>query len=234
MSQKYANILNNYGLGPGKSISSDSQPGKPGVVLIIKIMENKIIKEDKTKWEFITSPNFWPGRKTPCTVLVYHYTADGLIEKTAKFFQQKDKTSAHFLIERDGKIVQMVKLTDRAWHAGVSEWKGKKDVNNFSVGIEICNWGPLIKKDGKYFCWPNNYSLEYKGSNPFIDKLGNVWEPYSDMQILALIGVTKYILKEIPTIALENIVGHEHIALGRKQDPGPAFPWEAVKLELKK
>ncbi|MDO8611175.1 MAG: N-acetylmuramoyl-L-alanine amidase [bacterium] len=190
--------------------------------------ENKL----ENCWEFIGSPNYWLGRKISCTTLIYHYTADGLIDKTVKFFQQKDKTSAHFLIERDGKIIQMVKLVDRAWHAGVSEWNGKKEVNNFSVGIEICNWGPLIEKSKKYFCWPNNYLLEYMGENPFIDKLGKAWEPYPEAQIQALIRISKYILKEIPTIAKENIIGHEHIAPVRKQDPGPAFPWERVRAEL--
>ncbi|MDP3052306.1 MAG: N-acetylmuramoyl-L-alanine amidase, partial [bacterium] len=104
------------------------------------------MEENKTKWEFTISPNCWPGRKMPCTVLVYHYTAGGLIDQTIKYFQQAGGVSAHFVIERDGKVIQMIKLEDRAWHAGVSEWKGIKEVNQFSIGIEICNWGPLKKQ----------------------------------------------------------------------------------------
>lgn len=192
------------------------------------------MEENKSKWEFIVSPNYWQGRNVLCTVLVYHYTADGPIEKTVKFFQQKDKTSAHFLIERDGKIVQMVKLMDRAWHAGDSIWKGVKGVNNFSVGIEICNWGPLKKKGNDYFCWPNNYAQRFIGTEPFKDNKGGFWENYPDVQIKALIEISKYILEQFPAITLDNIVGHENIAPGRKQDPGPAFPWERVRLELKR
>lgn len=80
------------------------------------------MEENKPNWEFIVSPNHWPRRKAPCTVLIYHYTAGGPIESCIKYFQQKDKISAHFIIERDGRVVQMVKLEDRAWHAGESTW----------------------------------------------------------------------------------------------------------------
>ena len=45
--------------------------------------------------------------------------------------------SAHCLVERDGNIIQFVSFGDRAWHAGVSEWRGEPVCNNFSVGIEL-------------------------------------------------------------------------------------------------
>ena len=192
------------------------------------------MEEDKLKFEFIASPNFWPGRKVPCTVLVYHYTAGGPIESCVKYFQQKDGTSAHFVIERDGKIVQMVKLTDRAWHAGESIWKGVKGVNNFSIGVEICNWGLLKKKGNDYFCWPKDYSQKFTGIEPFKDSKGDFWENYPEAQIKSLINVSKFILEKFPTITLDNIIGHENIAPGRKKDPGSAFLWEVVKSELKR
>jgi AmpD protein len=47
------------------------------------------------------------------------------------------KVSAHFLIRRDGALVQFVGCLDRAWHAGVSAWKGRERCNDFSVGIEL-------------------------------------------------------------------------------------------------
>ena len=142
-------------------------------------MENT---EDKrgTRWEFIKSPNYWPGRKMPCTVLVYHYTAGGSADGCVKYFQQPETVSAHFVVGRDGKIIQMVNLSDRSWHAGDSIWKGKKWVNNFSVGIEICNWGPLKKKGDKFYCWPSNYGIKYTGGVPFQDSLGNYWENYTE------------------------------------------------------
>lgn len=190
--------------------------------------------EMECQWEFIESPNFWPGRKKPCSVLVYHYTAGGSLDSCVKWFQQKDGVSAHFVIGRDGRIVQMVKLCDRAWHAGSSVWKGVSDVNHFSVGIEICNWGILKKKGNNYYCWPKDYSVIFDGNNPYEDKNGVYWESYSDEQIRSVIEVTKSILKHFFIIALDDIIGHEHISPGRKTDPGPAFPWDTVKSELKK
>ena len=47
------------------------------------------------------------------------------------------KVSAHFFIKRDGEIVQFVSVDDRAWHAGVSSFKGQDNCNDFSIGIEL-------------------------------------------------------------------------------------------------
>ncbi|MSQ64243.1 MAG: 1,6-anhydro-N-acetylmuramyl-L-alanine amidase AmpD [Betaproteobacteria bacterium] len=55
------------------------------------------------------------------------------------------RVSAHFLIYRDGEIVQFVPLQRRAWHAGVSRWRGRERCNDFSVGVELEGTG-----DGKF------------------------------------------------------------------------------------
>jgi AmpD protein len=47
------------------------------------------------------------------------------------------RVSAHFLIRRDGALTQFVSCADRAWHAGVSRWKGRERCNDFSIGIEL-------------------------------------------------------------------------------------------------
>lgn len=47
------------------------------------------------------------------------------------------RVSAHFLIRRDGELIQFVSCLDRAWHAGVSAWKGHERCNDFSIGIEL-------------------------------------------------------------------------------------------------
>jgi N-acetyl-anhydromuramoyl-L-alanine amidase len=47
------------------------------------------------------------------------------------------KVSSHFFIRRDGEIIQFVSCLDRAWHAGVSSWKGRERCNDFSIGIEL-------------------------------------------------------------------------------------------------
>jgi N-acetyl-anhydromuramoyl-L-alanine amidase len=47
------------------------------------------------------------------------------------------KASAHFLVRRDGSVIQFVPCTKRAWHAGESSWKGRSRCNDFSIGIEV-------------------------------------------------------------------------------------------------
>ena len=47
------------------------------------------------------------------------------------------RVSAHFFLRRDGELLQFVNVDDRAWHAGVSMWRGRENCNDFSVGIEL-------------------------------------------------------------------------------------------------
>jgi AmpD protein len=47
------------------------------------------------------------------------------------------KASAHFLVRRDGEVIQFVPCAKRAWHAGESSWKGRPRCNDFSIGIEV-------------------------------------------------------------------------------------------------
>jgi N-acetylmuramoyl-L-alanine amidase len=91
--------------------------------------------------DYIPSPN--QGVRPPdatVTAIVVHATVTPTREATVNWFlNQASQVSAHYVVGRDGHIVQMVDDTGRAWHAGVSELEGVKNVNNFSVGIEIVN-----------------------------------------------------------------------------------------------
>lgn len=99
------------------------------------------------------------------------------------------EVSAHFVIRRSGELLQFVSLLDRAWHAGPSQWQGRSNCNDFSVGIEL-------------------EGLEHT--------------PFELAQYDALASL----LRDIDTAwPLAQVVGHEHIAPGRKQDPGKAFDW---------
>lgn len=60
------------------------------------------------------------------------------------------KVSAHVLIKRNGEIIQFVPFNKRAWHAGVSSYKGKNDCNNFSIGIELEGSDDDIFEDIQY------------------------------------------------------------------------------------
>jgi N-acetylmuramoyl-L-alanine amidase len=91
------------------------------------------------------SPNYRTGRSKPITCVVIHATATAAIESPRDWLSNPaSKVSAHYLIGTDGAIYHMVHESDTAWHAGESEWRGEKNVNDFGIGIELVN-----SNDGK-------------------------------------------------------------------------------------
>lgn len=112
------------------------------------------------------------------------YAADPYFEQLRPL-----RVSAHFLIRRDGVVVQFVSVNDRAWHAGASNFCGRERCNDFSIGIEL---------------------------------EGTDHEPFEAAQYAALAALTAALQQACP---LKSVTGHEHIAPGRKTDPGPFFDW---------
>ena len=89
------------------------------------------------------SPNFGARRDglTP-TIIVIHYTAMACTEAAIqRLCDPSSEVSAHYVIGRDGTLVQLVAEADRAWHAGQGEWRGMTDINSRSIGIELDNRG---------------------------------------------------------------------------------------------
>jgi N-acetylmuramoyl-L-alanine amidase len=90
---------------------------------------------------WVPSPNF-NERPDPdnITTIVVHATANSTLVGVISWFQNPTAyVSAHYVIGKDGKMVQMVKDEDRAWHAGKSEWRGVPNVNDYGLGIELVN-----------------------------------------------------------------------------------------------
>lgn len=164
----------------------------------------------------------------PPTLLVMHYTASGLgIEADAKFFADQSQTSAsaHLLLGEDGSLIQCVPFNKIAHHAGTSSWRGRAGCNNFSIGIEIDNWGLLKKlEDGTIRSW-TGVKVDMSRVLKARHKNGSdeaYWYTYPAEQLRKLEEVTTAILRAYPSI--KEVVGHDDIAPGRKTDPGPAFP----------
>tara|TARA_Y100000768_G_C23872771_1_gene631280 strand:+ start:334 stop:1041 length:708 start_codon:yes stop_codon:yes gene_type:complete len=128
--------------------------------------------------------------------LIIHYTGmqSGRVSMD-RLKNPKSRVSCHYFIERNGDIYKMVEDNKIAWHAGKSKWKDIKDMNKYSIGIEIQNKGHLI-----------NY------------------QNYSKKQIFSLIKLIKILMKKYK-IKKRNILGHSDIAPLRKKDPGEKFPW---------
>lgn len=173
------------------------------------------------------SPNSG-GKLSAPSLLVMHYTVSGGTGPegvTDYFLSPKAKASAHLIVGRNGKIDQVVPFDVRAWHAGTSVWRGKPNCNDYSIGIEVDNWGRLARaEDGSFRSAADKVvpadrvtKLRHKH-----DSVDAYWEIYPEKQLAALVDATRAILDAYPSI--REIVGHDDIAPIRKSDPGPAFP----------
>jgi len=144
------------------------------------------------------SPNF-DTRKGPPDTLVLHYTGMPTGEAALARLRDADaKVSSHYLVEEDGRVFRLVPEERRAWHAGLSFWKGRDDLNSASVGIEIVNPG---------------HEFGYRA--------------FPDAQIAAVIALVTDIRSRW-TIEDDRIIGHSDVAPERKDDPGELFPWKRL------
>lgn len=182
----------------------------------------------------VQSPNFSSRPANSISLVVIHYTAGASAASTASYCATKAAAvSYHLIIDRTGSIYQCVPFNRVAWHAGLSEWGGKNNVNSFSIGIGLANWGPV--RPGfwpQFYAYPNNYTLllptgttvyraNHKGDNTQPPSANRFWEAYPLAQILSLRAVLSALL---PYYQIAEIIGHDDCAPGRKTDPGPAFP----------
>jgi N-acetylmuramoyl-L-alanine amidase len=144
------------------------------------------------------SPN-QDDRDTPVDMLLLHYT--GMASGQAAIERLRDpvaRVSSHYVVEEDGTIWRLVAEQRRAWHAGISHWRGHDTLNGRSIGIEIVNpgheWG---------------------------------YRPFPSVQMAAVIWLCQGILgrHSIPAV---NVVGHSDVAPDRKTDPGELFDWPAL------
>lgn len=164
------------------------------------------------------------GPITP-TLIVLHDTA-GRLDKgssVAWFRSKKCTTSAHFVVERDGEIVQMVECTKKAFHAGASEWRGRKFCNSFSIGIEIVNPGKLDAGGRAWFGKATDAPIERQATLAHGD---GYWLPYTPEQIGAVKGLCRAIIAAYPDC--NEITTHWAISPGRKIDPCPLLPLDDI------
>ena len=143
------------------------------------------------------SPNHAP-RQEPLRIdmLVLHYT--GMTSADAAILRLCDpgaKVSAHYVVEENGTIWQLVPEERRAFHAGVSCWEGDRDLNAVSLGIEIVNpgheWG---------------------------------YRPFPEIQMASVEALCAELISRY-SIPAHRVVGHSDIAPERKMDPGELFDW---------
>lgn len=141
------------------------------------------------------SPSY-DGRTAPPDMVVLHYTGMRSGEEAlARLTDPQAKVSAHYLVEEDGRIFRLVEEGRRAWHAGVSFWKGRTDINSASIGVEIVNPG---------------HEFGYRD--------------FPDAQMSAVIDLLDDVRSRW-MIEDRFVLGHSDVAPARKTDPGERFPW---------
>ena len=143
------------------------------------------------------SPNFGPRPDgAAIELLILHYT--GMQTAAAALERLCDRAaevSAHYLIDEDGTVFRLVDESQRAWHAGVSSWHGREDINAFSIGIELVNPG---------------HEWGYRA--------------FPAPQLAACAALAADIVAR-HTIRPWHVLGHSDVAPARKDDPGELFDW---------
>ena len=197
---------------------------------IMKVRRHRLVHEDGTPFSFEPTRN--SGGEMDPELLVVHYTAGSSAESSINWFKNPAaKASAHLVIGRDGSIVQMVPFNRVAWHAGISEWLGRRDVNRFSIGIELDNAGLLERHGDRWRAW---FGREYEAdevleaAHKYRTALEG-WHLFTQAQLEAATTVVSVLADHYD---LREVVGHDDISPNRKVDPGPAFPMASFRSRV--
>lgn len=157
--------------------------------------------------------------------LVLHATSEDFAESLRLLTQPTaNPVSSHYLVPAPGdpsytrsslRVHRLVPELERAWHAGVSYWAEETGLNDRSIGIEIVNEFKCTgTTDPVNETAPEDISCEFPS--------------YSEEQIALVIELVSDILARYPAIDPIDVVGHSDIAILRKSDPGPEFPWKRL------
>lgn len=147
------------------------------------------------------SPNFDERGRAIDTVILHYTGMETGEEAISRLCDPEAKVSAHYVVEEDGRVFRLVADDKRAWHAGISSWKGEGDINTRSVGVEIVNpgheWG---------------------------------YRDFPAAQIESVAALVKSLFAA-HRISPARVLGHSDVAPARKDDPGEKFPWARLSAE---
>lgn len=132
-------------------------------------------------------------------ILLLHYTGMKTGQAAVDRLLDPEATvSSHYVVDEDGTVYRLVAEERRAWHAGVSYWRGAERINDRCIGIEIVNpgheWG---------------------------------YRDFPALQMAVVCDLCLGILSRHP-IPPRNVIGHSDVAPDRKEDPGEKFDWQGL------
>ena len=199
----------------------------------MKVKNHRLFFDNDQQVEFVASPH--RGGQLAPQYLVIHYTAAPTLDGSVSWFKDpKSEVSAHLLIGRDGRIVQMVPFNSEAFHAGPSTWNGLVGMNHHSIGIELENAGKLDPHGDKWRAW---WGKEYESEEVLVAKHKHAietdpavgWHLYTEKQLEVAIDVSMALVNKY---GLKDVLGHEDISPFRKVDPGPAFSMGSFRSKI--
>lgn len=159
-------------------------------------------------------------------IVVIHYAVTHDAKSTAAVLKARDYVSCHLTIDSTGRVIQQVPFNRVAFHAGKSVYRGRANVNAFSLGIEISNPGPLVTgPDGRLRTvygkvWEAGH-VQARHRDPNAPRVWQNWAEYSPTEV-DLCAQLCELFRQV--YGITDIVGHDDVSPGRKFDPGPAFP----------
>ena len=196
-------------------------------------IKNGLFYIDGRQVDFKKSPNT-SGAMRP-EILVCHDTASPLNSSGPINWLTNPNAgaSAHFVVGRDeGDITQLVPCNVKAWHAGKSSYYGRRDVNNFSVGIENVNPGAMSRREGNDVYFSTSKTVKYDIDEYNIKEIDPEWAgkaywmAYTEWQIACNIAIGRALKA---AYGIKDVTTHWFISPGRKVDTNPQFPLEKVK-----
>jgi N-acetylmuramoyl-L-alanine amidase len=160
----------------------------------------KFMPDSSVISDVIPSANYGDRRNNRApNMIVLHYTGMEDAESALRrLCTAGTEVSAHYVVMEDGRVVQCVQESQRAWHAGSASWAGETDINSCSIGVEIVNGG-------------HDWGMP----------------DYPARQIAAVIALCRGIMIR-RNIVKQRVLGHSDVAPARKKDPGEKFPWRLL------
>jgi len=135
------------------------------------------------------------------------------------------EASAHYYIDDKGEVVQYLDETVRAWHAGKSHWAGFSDVNSLSVGIELLALSHNRRFDGEDTFYTEAQITALAELCQKISASFNI-RPHHILGHQDIDSGRPY--EPVPTEQIEALAEEKPLAMQKKYDPGPSFPWKKL------
>jgi N-acetylmuramoyl-L-alanine amidase len=185
----------------------------------LTITSNRIVQATQ-------QPGFASSGTNTRRYVVIHYPATDTLQKT--FNALRPGKAYHIVIDRNGDLHQLAPFDRGSAHSGHSEWKGLQGLNSNGIAVSLQNVGRLKKQGGRFVSesgavFDPGIVGEARPRLPTSGSAMAFWERFTDGQLNACEEVLKALVATFPT--LTDLIGHDEIAMGRRDDPGPLFPW---------